>query len=79
MSCQRCGSVCNRVFNGELAIHFPGLDGLDKPIVWVFQKVSVCLDCGTAQFTIPEREVRVLVTGAPVNGAVTWDGDKFGT
>ena len=79
MSCQSCESVNNRVFNGEFAIHFPGLDGLDKPIVWVFPKVSVCLDCGTAQFSIPEDELKVLVTGAPVNGTVTLDGDKFGT
>lgn len=79
MRCQQCSSVCSRFFNGEVALHFPGLDGLDKPIVWVFPKVSVCTDCGTAQFTIPERELEVLGTGAQVNGVVTGDGDKFCT
>lgn len=37
ISCQSCGSVHNRLFSGEVAIHFPGFDGLSKPIVWVFR------------------------------------------
>lgn len=37
-------------------IHFPGIQGLDIPGVWVFPTVLVCMDCGTAQFTIPEAE-----------------------
>ena len=78
MSCQRCGSICNRVFNGEVALHFPGLDGLNKPIVWVFPKVKVCANCGVAQFTIQERELRVLVTGASPNRSVG-EGDRSGT
>ena len=61
MNCQSCGSVRNRVFNGEVAIHFPGLDSLNKPIVWVFPTVTVCLDCGQARFIIPEKELQVLV------------------
>jgi hypothetical protein len=44
-----------------IAIHFPGLQGLDKPIVWVFPKLLVCLNCGAAQFAIPESELSVLV------------------
>ena len=47
--------------NGEIAIHFPGLEGLDKPIVWVFPKLLVCLNCGFAEFAIPEAEVRRIV------------------
>ena len=39
-------SANQRTFNGEIAIHFPGLEGLGKPIVWVFPKVLVCLICG---------------------------------
>src|SRR5262245_51225002 len=30
MNCQNCGSLRNRLFNGEVAIHFPGLDDLNK-------------------------------------------------
>jgi hypothetical protein len=60
MSCKSCQSGNRGKFGGEIALHFPGLKGLDKPIVWVFPKVVVCLDCGFAEFSIPETELRVL-------------------
>jgi hypothetical protein len=47
-------------FTGEIAIHFRGLKNIDKPVVWVFPEVVVCLDCGTAQFAVPEAELRLL-------------------
>jgi hypothetical protein len=37
-----------------MSIHFPGLQNIDKPVVWVFPEVLVCLDCGTAEFAVPE-------------------------
>jgi hypothetical protein len=73
MTCKRCRSDSHSVFNGETAIHFPGLKGLDKPIVWVFPKLAVCLECGFTEFTIPERELRVLATGEAVAGVVVLD------
>jgi hypothetical protein len=63
MSCKSCQSENQRHLNGEIAIQFPGLKGLDKPIVWVFPQLVVCLDCGFAEFTIPERELRALAQG----------------
>jgi hypothetical protein len=36
----------------------------------VFPKLAVCLRCGFTEFTVPERELSVLVNGAPVEGAV---------
>jgi len=47
----------------EMNIHFPGREGLDKPTVWVFPKVLVCLDCGFAEFVIPKNELHALVDG----------------
>ena len=70
MWCKSCQSQNRRNLNGEIAIHFPGLKGLDKPIVWVFPKFLVCLDCGFAEFTVPERELQVLEQEFPVEGAV---------
>jgi len=72
MSCNSCQSQNQRNFTAEVAIHFPGLKGLDKPVVWVFPKPLVCLDCGFTEFAVPERELRVLVQGTPVKGAVVW-------
>ena len=68
--CRSCQSANKRTFNGEIAIHFRGLEGLEKPIVWVFPKLLVCLHCGFAEFSVPERELQVLEQGFPVEGAV---------
>lgn len=68
--CSSCQSNNLSTFNGEIALHFPGLDGLHKPIVWAFSKVAVCLDCGFSQFRVRERELNVLRTGEPEEGAV---------
>jgi len=63
MECKSCGSENQQEFGGEVAIHFPGLKGLDKPIVWVFPKLLVCLNCGVAEFQVPEDELRQLAKG----------------
>ena len=72
--CKSCQSGNQRTFTGEIAIHFPGLKDLNKPIVWVFPRMSVCLDCGLAEFVVPEKELEVLRTGVPVEGAAVWLG-----
>ena len=71
--CRSCHSLHQRTFNGEVAIHFSGIEGLRKPIVWAFPKLSVCLDCGFTEFTVPERELRVLVEGRVENGALVFE------
>jgi hypothetical protein len=60
MACKQCDSDSQSTFNGEVAIHYPGLKGLDKPIVWVFPKLAVCLRCGLTEFTVPEEKTRRL-------------------
>ena len=61
MACKSCRSENLRSLNGELAIHFPGVKGLTKPIIWVFPKLAVCLDCGATELTIPQPELQRLV------------------
>ena len=63
MLCKSCGSVNQKKFCAGMQIHFPGLKGIDKPVVWVFPDVVVCLDCGTAEFAVPEEELRQLAKG----------------
>ncbi len=60
MSCKSCQSESQPTLNGEVAIHFPGLKGLDKPIVWVYPKLLVCMNCGFTEFAVPETELRRL-------------------
>ena len=63
MPCKSCGSNKQSKFTAEIAIHFPGLEGIDKPVVWVFPEVVVCLDCGTTEFVVPEAQLRLLAKG----------------
>jgi hypothetical protein len=63
MICKQCASDNQSSFTGEVAVHFPGLKGLDKPIVWVFPKLLVCLHCGLTEFTVPTDETRALREG----------------
>ena len=64
-SCPSCASARRMQFKGEICLHFQGgLKSLDKPLVWVFPQVSVCLDCGSAQFSVPDPELRTLAKGA---------------
>jgi hypothetical protein len=64
MPCKSCGSVDQKKFSAEMAIHFPGLKNIDKPAVWVFPELVVCFDCGTAEFAVPEEELRLLARDA---------------
>jgi len=59
-----------------VAIHFPGLDGLDKPIVLVFPELAVCVHCGFTEFNVPERELGVLSTGKPAKGTGSFEKNK---
>ena len=50
-------------FSEEMGIHFPELKDIDRHVVWVFADVVVCLDCDTAEFAVPEEELRQLAKG----------------
>jgi len=59
--CHSCASSRKVEYLGEICLHFPGgLESLDKPLVWVFPKIAVCLDCGSAQFTLPGSELKSI-------------------
>jgi hypothetical protein len=69
MACKQCDSDNQSIFNGEVAARFPGLKGLDKPIVLAFPTLRVCLHCGLTEFTIPTEETRILREGIAVSTA----------
>jgi hypothetical protein len=60
MSCPSCGSGNDVEFAVEMIIHFRSLENLDKPDVWVFSKIRVCLDCGFSNFVVRETELALL-------------------
>lgn len=45
-----------------VSIHFPGMNGLNIPTVFVFPRVLVCTDCGLAAFTARDAELKSLKT-----------------
>jgi hypothetical protein len=63
MPCKSCGSVNQSKFTAEMGIHVRGLKNIDKPVVWLFPELVVCLDCGAAEFAVPEAELRQLAKG----------------
>jgi hypothetical protein len=60
MKCPSCGSGKQSKFTAEMAIHFPGVKNIGKPHVFVHQELLICLDCGMAEFVVPEPELRLL-------------------
>ena len=63
MSCLLCDTGNEAEFAAEVNVHFPGLKNLDKPSVFVFPKLLVCLDCGSSRFTTPKTELALLARG----------------
>jgi hypothetical protein len=52
-----CSSGNQTEFPAEIAVHVPGLKNLNKPIVFIFPKLVVCLDRGFTQFALPAPEL----------------------
>jgi hypothetical protein len=63
MCCKSCGSDQLSKFAAEMGIHLHGLQDIEKPLLWVFPELLVCLNCGKAEFAIPESELRALAKG----------------
>jgi hypothetical protein len=58
ITCKSCTSMCTSEFVAEICMHFKGgVESLGKPIIWVFPSVVVCLECGYAEFSVPETEL----------------------
>ena len=63
MLCRACGSERVGQYIAEIAIHLPGLKNIEKPTIFAFPTVFVCVNCGTAEFTFADNELRLLVEG----------------
>jgi hypothetical protein len=60
MSCRSCGSENQSEFASEISFHILGLENVNKPTVFVFPRLLVCMDCGFAELTLAENELRLL-------------------
>ncbi len=61
MACKCAGHQSE--FSSETCIHFSGLKNLDKPGVFLYPKLLVCLDCGSTSFTVPQTQLSLLWEG----------------
>ena len=61
IGCVRCSSENLGKFSAEINIHFPGHEGLTEPTVWVFPQLTVCVNCGYTEFSIPAPDLQRLV------------------
>jgi hypothetical protein len=59
VACKLCGGN-QAPFSTEICIHFSGRENLDKPHVFEFPKVLVCLECGFASFRVSETHLTLL-------------------
>jgi hypothetical protein len=48
------------MFSAETGIRRSGLENIEKPAIFVFSELIVCLICGRAEFLGPKTELRVL-------------------
>jgi hypothetical protein len=71
MTCLLCGSDNEAEFTAEVNVHFRGLKKRDKPSVFVFPKLLICLDCGLSRFATPKTELALLARGAATSEAST--------
>ena len=77
MACGFCKSANVRVFSAEMNIHFPGKENLDTPSVMVFPPVTICLDCGCADFAVYGEPLKKLREQSLDQGLPTaWPGEK---
>ena len=60
MSCKACRSVNLRELTAEMNIHSFYPAGINEPSVWGFPLLLVCMDCGFAEFQLPEAALREL-------------------
>jgi hypothetical protein len=67
MSCPLCGSGHEAEFPTEMIIHFTVLKHVDKPAVWLFPKLLICLDCGASRFRVPKKELALLAAITPTS------------
>src|SRR5215467_3355368 len=58
--CEKCGSTNESELDSEICIHFSGRENLSNPALFVFPKLSVCLECGRSQFTLAKTELEKL-------------------
>jgi hypothetical protein len=70
MSCPACWLDDHMEITAEMVLHLCGLKNIDRPAIYLFPKLLVCMDCGFARFTVPKAQLELLVA-TPLSGRLT--------
>lgn len=60
MSCKKCTLANELIVNAELTMSRTELKNVTETPVYVGQRITVCLDCGHAEITIPPAQLEKL-------------------
>jgi hypothetical protein len=60
MSCRKCASVNERSFKSEMSLAFRELENVDRAPLYVSEDISICLDCGHVELTLPPAKLEQL-------------------
>jgi hypothetical protein len=60
MACKKCESSNERSFKSEMSLAFRELENVDRSPLYVSQDLSVCLDCGHIELTLPPAKLEQL-------------------
>src|SRR5207245_10283669 len=67
MSCPSCSSDHRAEFASEIFMHHCGFKNRDKPDLGLFPTLSICLNRGFLQLTVPAPELALLAASAPTS------------
>jgi hypothetical protein len=73
MACRSCGSKDQTQFGAEIGVHPLGLEKVDKPMILVFPRLLVCMNCGFTELTMAKNELRLLGKGLASDGLKSAD------
>jgi len=60
MPCKKCASSNERSFKSEMTLAFREPEDVDRAPLYVSQDISVCLDCGHIELTLPAAKLERL-------------------
>lgn len=60
MACNKCASTKQRNFRSEISISFGELKNINRSPIYLCQDVSVCLECGHLELTLPHAKLELL-------------------
>ena len=74
--CKSCGATNQNSLSAEMAIHVPGIENLDRPTLWVFPRIVVCMNCGFSEFFISKDKLQSVEVEQRSSAATAFGGQQ---